>query len=87
MLVLAVVGGERGAVFHGEWTSGFSARITSEIVFAYREAGFELLSSQGGSTGPLINKEVALFTRHEKAFRTLAKLRVIPRRAMPCRSG
>jgi sterol 24-C-methyltransferase len=47
---------------------------------AYREAGFELLSSQGRSAVPLIKKEVALFTRYEKAFRALAKLRVVPRK-------
>jgi sterol 24-C-methyltransferase len=47
---------------------------------AYREAGFELLSSQGRSAVPLIKKEVALFTRYEKAFRAMARLRVIPRK-------
>ncbi len=47
---------------------------------AYRDAGFELVSSQGRSAVPLIKKEVALFSRYEKAFRALAKVRVIPRK-------
>ena len=47
---------------------------------AYRDAGFELVSSVGRSAVPLIRKEVALFDRYEAAFRALAKVRIIPRK-------
>ena len=45
---------------------------------AYRDAGFELVSSVGRPAVDLIKKEVALFTRYEAAFKFLAKLHLIP---------
>lgn len=47
---------------------------------AYRDAGFELVSSVGRPAVELIKKEVALFTRYEAVFRFLAKLHVIPKK-------
>ena len=47
---------------------------------AYRDAGFELISSVGRSAVGMIKKEVALFSRYEAAFRALAKIRVIPKK-------
>lgn len=47
---------------------------------AYRDAGFELVSSVGRPAVELIKKEVALFDRYEAAFKFLAKLRVIPKK-------
>lgn len=47
---------------------------------AYRDAGFELVSSVGRPAVELIKKEVALFTRYEKVFRLLAKLHIIPKK-------
>ncbi|MGK2950270.1 MAG: class I SAM-dependent methyltransferase [Acidimicrobiales bacterium] len=47
---------------------------------AYRDAGFELVSSVGRPAVELIRKEVALFTRYEAVFRFLAKLHVIPKK-------
>jgi sterol 24-C-methyltransferase len=47
---------------------------------AYRDAGFELVSSVGRPAVELIKKEVALFTRFEAVFRFLAKLHVIPKK-------
>ena len=45
---------------------------------AYRDAGFELISSVGRPAVELINKEVALFTRYEAVFRFLTKVHLIP---------
>lgn len=45
---------------------------------AYREAGFELISSVGRPAVELIKKEVALFTRYEAVFRFLTKVHLIP---------
>jgi sterol 24-C-methyltransferase len=47
---------------------------------AYRNAGFELVSSVGRPAVELIKKEVALFTRYEAVFRFLAKLHLIPKK-------
>ena len=47
---------------------------------AYRDAGFELVSSVGRPAVELIKKEVALFTRYEAVFRFLAKLHLIPKK-------
>ncbi|MEI7592148.1 MAG: class I SAM-dependent methyltransferase [Actinomycetes bacterium] len=47
---------------------------------AYRDAGFELISSVGRSAVELIKKEVALFDRYETIFKALAKVRIIPRK-------
>lgn len=47
---------------------------------AYRDAGFELVSSVGRPAVELIKKEVALFTRYEKVFRLLARLHIIPKK-------
>ena len=47
---------------------------------AYRNAGFELLSSVGRSAVEMVRKEVALFDRYEAIFKFLAKIRVIPAR-------
>ncbi|MEX0768391.1 MAG: class I SAM-dependent methyltransferase, partial [Microthrixaceae bacterium] len=47
---------------------------------AYRDAGFELLSSVGRPAVELIKKEVALFTRYERIFKFLAKLHLIPKK-------
>ncbi len=47
---------------------------------AYRDAGFELVSSVGRPAVELIKKEVALFTRYEAVFRLLAKLHLIPKK-------
>jgi sterol 24-C-methyltransferase len=47
---------------------------------AYRDAGFELVSSMGRPAVELIKKEVALFTRYEAVFRLLAKLHLIPKK-------
>jgi sterol 24-C-methyltransferase len=47
---------------------------------AYRDAGFDLVSSVGRSAVEMIKKEVALFDRYEAAFRLLAKVRVIPKK-------
>lgn len=45
---------------------------------AYRDAGFELVSSVGRPAVELIKKEVALFDRYEAVFKFLAKLHLIP---------
>ncbi len=45
---------------------------------AYRDAGFELLSSVGRPAVEMIRKEVALFDRYEAVFKLAAKIRVIP---------
>ncbi len=47
---------------------------------AYRDAGFELLSSVGRPAVELIKKEVALFDKYEKVFNVLARLHLIPRK-------
>lgn len=47
---------------------------------AYRESGFELVSSVGRSAVAVIKKEVALFDRYEVIFKALAKVRIIPRK-------
>lgn len=47
---------------------------------AYRDAGFELVSSVGRPAVDLIKKEVALFTRYEAVFGFLAKLHLIPKK-------
>lgn len=47
---------------------------------AYRDAGFELVSSVGRPAVEMIKKEVALFDRYEAIFTFLAKIRVIPRK-------
>jgi len=47
---------------------------------AYRDAGFDLLSSTGRSAVEMIKKEVALFSRYESVFKFLAKIRVIPKK-------
>ncbi|MBK6668807.1 MAG: methyltransferase domain-containing protein [Actinobacteria bacterium] len=47
---------------------------------AYRDAGFELISSVGRSAVEMIEKEVALFSRYEAVFKALAKVRVIPKK-------
>jgi sterol 24-C-methyltransferase len=47
---------------------------------AYRDAGFELVSSVGRPAVELIKKEVALFTRYERVFRLLARLHIIPKK-------
>ncbi len=47
---------------------------------AYRDAGFDLISSVGRPAVEMIKKEVALFDRYEAIFKLLAKIRVIPRR-------
>jgi sterol 24-C-methyltransferase len=47
---------------------------------AYRDAGFELVSSVGRPAVELIKKEVALFTRYEAVFRFLARLHLIPKK-------
>ena len=47
---------------------------------AYRSAGFELVSSVGRSAVGMIKKEVALFSRYEKIFKVLAKMRLIPKK-------
>ena len=46
----------------------------------YRNAGFELISSEGRSAVQMIKKEVALFDRYRAAFEFLAKIRVIPKK-------
>ncbi len=45
---------------------------------AYRDAGFELISSVGRSAVEMIKKEVALFDRYEAIYKALARLRIIP---------
>jgi sterol 24-C-methyltransferase len=47
---------------------------------AYRDAGFELVSSVGRPAVELIKKEVALFDRYEAAFGFLRRLHLIPRK-------
>ena len=47
---------------------------------AYRDAGFELISSVGRPAVEVIKKEVALFDKYEAAFKFLAKLHVIPKK-------
>jgi sterol 24-C-methyltransferase len=47
---------------------------------AYRDAGFELISSVGRSAVAMIKREVALFDRYEAVFKFLAKIHVIPKR-------
>ncbi len=47
---------------------------------AYRDAGFELISSVGRSAVEMIRKEVARYDKYEAAFRFLARIRVIPKK-------
>ncbi len=47
---------------------------------AYRDAGFEMVSSVGRSAVEMIKKEVALYDRYEAIFKALAKIRVIPKK-------
>jgi sterol 24-C-methyltransferase len=47
---------------------------------AYRNAGFELVSSVGRPAVEMIKKEVALFDKYETAFKALAKVRLIPKK-------
>lgn len=47
---------------------------------AYRDTGFELISSEGRSAVEMIKKEVTLFDRYEAIFKALAKVRIIPRK-------
>jgi len=47
---------------------------------AYRDAGFELISSVGRGAVEMIKKEVALFDRYEAVFKALAKVRIIPKK-------
>ena len=47
---------------------------------AYRNAGFDLVSSVGRSAVAMIKKEVALFDRYEAVFKLLAKIHVIPKK-------
>ena len=47
---------------------------------AYRDAGFEQVSSVGRSAVEMIKKEVALFDKYEALFKLLATLRVIPKK-------
>lgn len=47
---------------------------------AYRDAGFDLLSSVGRPAVELIKKEVALFDRYETVFKILAKVHAIPKK-------
>ncbi len=60
-------------VFGGFWYHGYWED-------AYRDAGFELISSVGRPAVELIKKEVALFTRYEAVFKFLAKLHLIPKK-------
>ncbi|MDX2378210.1 MAG: methyltransferase domain-containing protein [Acidimicrobiia bacterium] len=46
----------------------------------YRDAGFELISSVGRSAVEMIKKEVALFDKYEAVFKSLAKIRAIPKK-------
>lgn len=47
---------------------------------AYRDAGFELLSSVGRPAVEMIRKEVALFDRYEAVFNLLVRIHLIPTR-------
>lgn len=47
---------------------------------AYRNAGFDLLSSTGRPAVEMIKKEVARYDRYEKVLSALAKIRVIPKK-------
>ncbi len=47
---------------------------------AYKNAGFDLISSVGRSAVEMIKREVALFDRYEAVFSFLAKIRVVPRK-------
>ncbi|MEI6252597.1 MAG: hypothetical protein WCP30_07310, partial [Mycobacteriaceae bacterium] len=47
---------------------------------AYRDAGFELISSVGRPAVELIKKEVALFDKYEAVFKFLAGMHLIPRK-------
>ncbi len=47
---------------------------------AYRDAGFELISSVGRSAVEMIRKEVARYDKYEAALRFLARIRVIPKK-------
>jgi len=47
---------------------------------AYRDAGFDLISSVGRPAVGMIKKEVALFDKYEAAFKALAKVRLIPKK-------
>jgi sterol 24-C-methyltransferase len=60
-------------VFGGFWYYGYWED-------AYRDAGFELVSSVGRPAVELIKKEVALFSKYEAAFKFLAKLHLIPKK-------
>lgn len=58
-------------VFGGFWYSEYWED-------AYRDAGFEVVSSVGRPAVEMIKKEVARFDRYEAIFNSLAKLRIIP---------
>lgn len=60
-------------VFGGFWYHGYWED-------AYRNAGFELISSVGRPAVEMIKKEVALFDKYEAAFKFLAKVHVIPKK-------
>jgi sterol 24-C-methyltransferase len=47
---------------------------------AYRDAGFDLVSSVGRSAVGMIKKEVARYDKYEAAIRFLARIRVIPKK-------
>ncbi len=54
---------------------------------AYRNVGFELVSSQGRSAVEMIKKEVARYDRYEAVLSFLAKVRVIPKKTDALFSG
>ncbi len=60
-------------VFGGFWYSKYWED-------AYRDAGFELVTSVGRGAVEMIKKEVALFDRYEAVFKFLAKIHAIPKR-------
>ncbi len=60
-------------VFGGFWYSKYWED-------AYRDAGFELVTSVGRGAVEMIKKEVALFDRYEAVFNFLAKIHTIPKR-------
>ena len=60
-------------VFGGFWYHGYWED-------AYRDAGFELISSVGRPAVELIKKEVALFSKYEATFKFLARAHLVPKR-------
>ena len=60
-------------VFGGFWYHGYWED-------AYRDAGFELISSVGRPAVELIKKEVALFGKYEATFKFLARAHLVPKR-------